>query len=314
MDDRFAVILPVGPSAEEIVRARDLLDSLQAFEAGNYTLVLVDDQVGGRNLDREVVGNAGIPCVVITNPRRGRGDGWSSGASAGILAALRTVVELLDHEFAIKLDTDSLVIDAFSRRVADRFRRQPELGIMGAYQFSPASDRDCSSAPALEKLLRQWAVWRRTPLGGMTLQAACLGRYGRIRNVIRRALLNGYRLGEHCAGGGYAIPMRVVGALKNAKLLDDPLLWLKTPLGEDTVLSLCVQAAGFLIQQGETDREVFGVKHLGLIAAPEQLMARGYAIIHSVKDHNGYREDGTRAYFRRLRSPAWSDARVCKLR
>jgi hypothetical protein len=314
MDGRFAVILPIGPSPEEIVRARDLLDSLQAFEAGNYTLVLVDDHVGGRNLGQEVASNAGLPCVVIMNPRRGRGDGWGSGAAAGTLAALQAAAQLPDHDFVVKLDTDSLVIGTFSKRVADEFRRQPELGIMGAYQFSPASERERSSAPALEKLLRQWAVWRRTPLGGMAVQVGCLGRYGRIRNVIRRALLNGYRLGEHCSGGGYALSMRAVQALKNEKLLDDPLLWLKTPLGEDTVISLCVQAAGFLIQQGETEREVFGVKHLGLMATPEQLMHRGYAVIHSVKDHNEHREDQTRAYFKQLRSVVRPGARFCKLR
>ena len=160
MGARFAVILPVGPAKEEIVRARDLLDSLQRFEAGNYTLVLVDDHAGGRDLGREVVGGADLRWVVTTNPRRGRGDGWSSGAAAGTLAALRVAAQLPEHEFVVKLDTDSLVIDTFSERVANSFRRQPELGIMGAYQFSPASDRDRSSAPALEKLLRQWAVWR----------------------------------------------------------------------------------------------------------------------------------------------------------
>ena len=314
MDGRFAVILPIGPATEEVVRARDLLDSLQTFEAGNYTLVLVDDRLQGRNLGQEVAGDGDIPCAVITNPRRGRGDGWSSGAAAGTLAALQAAAHLADHDFVVKLDTDSLVIDTFSPRVAEQFRRRPELGIMGAYQFSPASDRDRSSAPALEKLLRQWAVWRRTPLGGMSVQVGCLGRYGRIRNVVRRALLNGYRLGEHCSGGGYAISMRAVRALKREKYLDDPLLWLKTPLGEDTVLALCVQATGFLIQQGETEREVFGVKHLGLMAAPEQLIKRGYAIIHSVKDYNGCREEQTRAYFKQLRSVARPGARFCKLR
>lgn len=314
MDDRFAVILPIGPATEEVVRARDLLDSLQAFEAGNYTLVLVDDHVGGRNLCEEVAGGGGFPCVAITNPRCGRGDGWGSGAAAGTLAALQVASQFPDHEFVIKLDTDSLVIDAFSDRVAHEFRCRPELGLLGAYQFSPAWDRDRSSAPALEKLLRQWAVWRRTPLGGMAVQVGCLGRYGCIRNVIRRALLNGYRLGEHCSGGGYAISMHAVRALKKEKLLDDPLLWLKTPLGEDTVLALCVQAAGFLIQQGEAQREVFGVKHRGLMDAPEQLLKRGYAIIHSVKDHDRCREEQTRAYFKRLRPVGRPGAGFCKRR
>ncbi|MBW0001641.1 MAG: hypothetical protein JO015_21300 [Verrucomicrobia bacterium] len=315
MDARFAVILPVGPATEEIVRARDLLDSLQAYEAGNFTLVLVDDHAGARDLDREIAGEADYPRVVTTNPRRGRGSGWGSGAAAGTLAALQTVVGLPDdHDFVVKLDTDSLVIDAFSERVLEAFQRRREMGIMGAYQFSPASDRESSSAPALEKLLRQWAVWRRTPLGGTALQVGFLGRYGRIRNVIRRALLNGYRLGEHCSGGGYAMSMRAVRALETEGLLDDPLLWLKTPLGEDTVLSLCVQAVGFCIQQNEAEREVFGVKHLGLLAAPEELGRRGYAIIHSVKDHKEYREGQTRAYFRQMRSVARPGAASCRLR
>ena len=297
-----------------VTRARDLLDSLQAFEAGNFTLVLVDDNAGGRDLGREIAGGADYPCVVTMNPRGGRGSGWGSGAAAGILAALQTAVRLSDRQFVVKLDTDSLVIDAFSRRVVEAFRRQPETGIMGAYQFSPASDRESSSAPALEKLMRQWAVWRQTPLGGMALQVGYLGRYGRIRDVIRRALLNGYRLGEHCSGGGYAVSMRAVRALEREGFLDDPLLWLKTPLGEDTVLSLCVQAAGFSIQQNEAEREVFGVKHLGLLAAPEELAKRGYAIIHSVKDHKEHREAQTRAHFRQVRSAMRSGTPFCNVR
>ena len=42
----------------------------------------------------------------------------------------------------------------------------------------------------------------------------------------------------------------------------------------------------------------------GLLADPDELVTRGHAIVHSVKDHGGANERRLRAEFRAARAPA----------
>jgi hypothetical protein len=44
---KFAVVVAVGPDQKEPERVLDLIDSLEAFEAGSYDFILVDDQQAG---------------------------------------------------------------------------------------------------------------------------------------------------------------------------------------------------------------------------------------------------------------------------
>jgi hypothetical protein len=161
--------------------------------------------------------------------------------------------------------------------------------------------KDRSSSPALEKLLRQVTIWRRTPLGGPALQLALFGKYRRIRDIIRKAILSGYRLGEHCSGGGLAVSASCVRAMRDAGLFEDPTMWLRTPLGEDTVVALCAASVEFGIQSFEGKGDPFACKHIGLPDTRERLAEAGYSIIHSVKDHGNQREEAIRTYFQRRR-------------
>ncbi|HEY0792711.1 MAG TPA: hypothetical protein VGD78_16735 [Chthoniobacterales bacterium] len=299
----FAVVLLIGPNPVEIERARDLAEALEAFEGGRFNLVLVDDDLKGRPLIQRIAPGLGSRVTMLPNPRRGRGSGWGSGAAAGVLAGLRRVVASSEVSFVLKLDTDSLVIGACANRIRAKFAATPGAGILGAYQFSPARMKDRTSTPALEKLLRQFSVWRRTPAGGPALQLAFWGRYGRIRNVLRRALLNGYRLGEHCSGGGYAVSAECLQALHREGYLDDPTLWLQAPLGEDAIVALLAAAAGYGLEPFDQAGDVFAVRHLGLPDAPDRLVAQGRSVIHSVKDHGDRREADIRTFFKSRRPP-----------
>ena len=127
------------------------------------------------------------------------------------------------------------------------------------------------------------------------------GRYGRIRSIIRRAVLNGYALGEYCQGGGYAVRRSTLDSFASNGLFLDPLLWIYTPCGEDVTVSLYARAVGFVMQDFNAEGEPFGVRYQGLADNPEGLLARRYSIIHSVKDHDKYREDETRRFFREIR-------------
>jgi hypothetical protein len=296
----FAVVMLIGPGAKEVERARDAIESLIAYEPENFTLFLVDDVPSGRPLVEKISPQIRERTVYLKNPRNGKGSGWCAGTTAGLLTALKRVSEL-PIEFVLKIDTDSLIIGEFSKKIAARFQKVPNTGILGAYQFSPARLKDRSSSPALEKLLRQVTVWRRTPLGGPALQLALFGKYRRIRDIIRKAIVNGYRLGEHCSGGGLAVSASCVRAMRDAGLLDDPTMWLRTPLGDDTVVALCAATVEFGIQGFEGKGDPFACKHVGLPDTPERLAEAGCSIIHSVKDHGKQREEAIRTYFRQRR-------------
>lgn len=302
----FAVVMLIGPGAKEAERARDVVESLVAYEQESFTLFLVDDVPSGRPLVEEIAPQIKERTVYLKNPRNGKGSGWCAGTTAGFFTALQRVSDL-PIEFALKIDTDSLIIGEFSEKVAARFRTLPNIGILGAYQYSPARMKDRSSSPALEKLLRQVTIWRRTPLGGPALQLALFGKYRRIRDIIRKAILNGYRLGEHCSGGGLAVSASCVRAMRDAGLFEDPTMWLRTPLGEDTVVALCAASVEFGIQSFEGKGDPFACKHIGLPDTPERLAEAGYGVIHSVKDHGSQREDAIRSYFRQRRLNLASD-------
>jgi hypothetical protein len=297
----FAVVMLIGPGDKEIERARDVVESVIAYEPENFTLLLVDDVPAGRPLVEQISPQIQDRCIYLKNPRNGKGSGWGSGAAAGVLAALKQVSEIQSYEFVLKIDTDSLVIGEFADKTAARFQKMPNIGILGAYQYSPARMKDRSSSPALEKLLRQVTIWRRTPLGPPALQVALFGKYGRIRDIIRKAILNGYRLGEHCSGGGAAVSASCVRAMRSAGVFEDPTMWLRTPLGEDTVVALCAASVEYGIQSYEGKGDPFACKHIGLPDAPERLAEAGYSIIHSVKDHGKQSEEAVRAYFRQRR-------------
>jgi hypothetical protein len=307
--ETFAVILLIGPAPIEVERARDTVDSISAYEGDAFVLYLVDDDLCGRRLGEQIAPELVRQnrVVQLLNPRKGRGCGWGPGTAAAILAALGHIADHQDVAFAVKLDTDSLVINRFAEKVAAKVRDCPQAGVLGTYQFSPAKMKDRTSTPALEKLLRQFSIWRRTPAGGMAVQMAFWGKYKRMRNVLRQAVLNGYRLGEHCAGGGYAVPMACIRALRIQGLLDDPVLWLQAPLGDDPLLGLLCSAAGFRLESFDGEGEPFAVKHRGLPDTPERLIERGHSIVHSVKDHAQQKEDGLRSFFRehRKRTAPW---------
>jgi hypothetical protein len=300
MSAKFGVVLLVGQGDKELVRGRDLIDSLRTYEPGNFRLILVDDDVSGRRLVPKIASGLEETSVELLNPRRGRSEGWGSGSTVGILAGLRCAAAMKDLEFVVKVDTDTLIIRSFSGQIKTRFREQPRIGMLGQYLSGPNKEY---GAPFLEKLLRQFAFRYRVSGGIPMLQVAFWGRFKRMRDTIRSALLEGYRLGEHCQGGGYAISRSCLEAFESKGLFDDPCSWLyfSEPLGEDRIVSMCAVAGGFLLQGYNRDGEPFGVQYRGLADSPQRMMARGFAIIHSVKDHGDQKEDDTRAFFRALR-------------
>lgn len=311
-DSRFAVVSPVGPGDREVNRVRDLFDSLEAFEPGNYHFVLVDDDQGASRFTNIVPKCLRDRYIEIKNPRRGQGGGWAAGCAVAVFAGLDELLRRrIPFNFALKLDTDALVIGPFAEKISAQFAAFSRIGMIGTVRDPNLGEQPLEFVKPLgrivDKLLKQFTVWRRTPLGGgPAVQIALWGRYRLMRDTIREAFINGFRVGEHCYGGGYALSRPCVEALAARGLLGRPRVWLSTPLVEDFLISLCVKSVDFGLKDLSGKGEPFAVRYLGLPDTPENLLAGGHSIIHSVKDceAQALKEAELRSFFRQIRTQA----------
>jgi len=83
--------------------------------------------------------------------------------------------------------------------------------------------------------------------------------------------------------------------------LDEPMLWICTPCGEDVVISLYVKRVCKDFADFNSPGEPFGVSVKESPFSPEELVQRGYAIVHSVNLCKDWDESKSRAYFAALR-------------
>lgn len=300
---RFAVVVPVGPDPDDPTRLKGLTESLCAHVGSTATLVLIDDSGESRELDRHVTWPDG-EVIVIPAPV-GVGDRLPNDRmAASTLTYLRWLAGS-NCSYAIKLDTDALVIGDF-RPALERAFADPELGVCGACERNTA-----------DGALRDLTLWRRQLVlacfpvqprlgsGRPRLVLAISGRRARQRRFLRRALLcarrHGYRLGEHCLGGAYAVSARAARAATATDALADPCLTAGTGLGEDVILGLLVRAAGFRLCSLVAPGEPFALRHHGLLASPKVLVERGHTVVHSVKSPDPHVERELRETFVKLR-------------
>jgi len=300
----FSVLIPVGPHEREIGRCADVLESLTRFEKGQVAQgVIMDDTLVPRPELAALAKGAGFPVAHLINPRRGRGSGWLAGLTAGVLTSLdHLAAQGATGDFVLKLDTDALLVRPCSEQIARQFAAAPKCAMIGAYRNFPHRPRDWAverePAPAIEKLMRPFTIWRRTHQPWPRLQWTLFRRDRTIRRLIIDALLAGYVLGEYCVGGAYALRGATVTAMRASGFFRDPLQWLPTPLGEDVVVSLLVKRLGQGIEDAVTPGEVFGVGNPTLPFAPQEMLAKGYGIVHPVNHRQEWGEEEMRKVFK----------------
>ncbi len=282
---RFVVFIPVGPDPEDLRRLEAVTESLAANVGSNGGLVLVDDAPSGRDLAAHVAWNP-EQTAVLRSPLAGSTGLANDRMTASTLVFLRWLSES-PYEYALKLDTDAMVIGDFRPGLELAFE-DPALGLCGACERNVAGGA-----------LRDISLWRRqlllacSPLQIRTSAAprrialSVSGRRGRQRRFLTRAVISarrhGYRLGEHCLGGSYAVSAAAARAVRIAGGLDDPTISQGTGLSEDVILALLLRSAGFRLRSLVAGGEPFALRHRGLLATPEELVAANHAIVHSLK-------------------------------
>jgi hypothetical protein len=288
---RIAVVMPVGPGAEEVRRCRDTALSLGAWEPDVRWLVLVDDAPAPRDLAAEIDAG-GARVVVLPHPLRGHKAGVQDRVAAAVLAGFAWVARETDAGFVMKIDTDALVIAPFAAKLVAGTADEA-IGLIGSY------DRTCNGEP------RSFAPWvgpvKRTGRLVQRRRIAVGARARRARRYVHEARDRGYIWGEHVLACGLAVPRRTLDALARDGALDDPCAFTGTNLFDDPVLGLLIRRAGYRLAGHVGDGETFAVAWRGLPDTPERLLARGYSIIHSVKNDERLSEDEIRAFFQARR-------------
>ena len=281
--------MPVGPGEVEAERWHDTALSLAAWEPGARWLVLVDDGAEDRSFAAQI---GSLKVIVLSHPLRGRKAGFSDRIAAGVLAGMAWIARNTDADVVLRLDTDALVIAPFEEKLAGALADE-SIGLVGSY------DVDCNGE------LRDFGSWAPTVQTKARVRQprriAVAGRSARIRRYIREARAAGYVWGEHAIGCAFAMPRRVVDALDRDGALDNPLLFVRSGLGDDPALALLVRRAGYRLAGHVGEGETFGVAWRGLPDAPDRLAARGYSIIHSVRNDPQHSEADIRRHFRALR-------------
>jgi hypothetical protein len=262
------VVIPAGPGEAQLGRVTDLVDAIARHEPRAPAAILVVDDQPPRRFPTGT--------TVIANPRNGRGIGTLGGTCAATLAGLAWAHEHHPGAWVLRLDTDAAVIGPYAQRVEDRF--QPDDGILGSCHVTCNGERRDVSAIAKEVRRHARPVWAfvhppRRP--GYVRWAE-----PRTRAIIRAAGRSGYAPGEHCIAAGCAITPALIDAAATRGWLQEPQRYINQRLGDDMLLGAMCRAAGLQLRDAT---DIFGLALRGLPDTPENLVRRGFAVVHSVK-------------------------------
>jgi hypothetical protein len=285
---QIGIVLPVGPN--DGAAALDTLDSVICYAGASRIVVVVDDTGGNDDFAKHAEAISDEIAVIPAPPRATGGYG---GLWVKIAAGYRWMLERYAPQVILKLDADALLIGAgLADRAVERFAADPKAGLIGPYRIAAdGSTRDWSWAA---RMLR--------------VESGPLGlRYWRLRasqrRLLRLARPNGYVYGEHALGGGYIHSLKLADNIHARGWWDIPAL-APSRLGEDMIMGLLAVAAGYRIADFGGPEDPVAARWRGLPAHPDELLAKGKLLTHSVRFWNDLQEPQIRRIFREARERA----------
>ena len=281
---KLATLTLVGPGEVELERLGRMLRSLSPFSTHIQEVVLIDDSLISRELEKHYVVPTDVRLTSLVNERRGRGPGIFGGACTGLLQGLRHLSTRTDLDAVLKIDTDALAINHFAEKFERLLQNHPEAGTAGSVeQNCDGSPRDWEPFGSITERLTERFMWKRHKL--LRRRVTLFGYRATLRRLVQRARRLGYRWGEHAQGGSYLISGLLVQRMKEAGYLEHGNAWLDIFMCEDPMMGLYARACGLRNVAFNAVGEAFGVGHIGLPLRPQELIDRGYSIVHSMKNN-----------------------------
>lgn len=287
---KLLVMIPVGPTCHPDY-VRDTVESILHFTTPSRRIIILDDS--GKESGK-ALRNIFPDIIVLKTPR-------SCGKNAGLYLNLSLGFEFahkrFDYSVILRLDTDALVIgNAPEEDAIHYFRQNPEAGIIGSYRI------DCNGEPRDFSGPRE-RLKKEIDLYSLYSEPRRLRGVMFLRKMVRKGMLRGYELGEHCLGGAYFISRECVSRLYQNKLLSRrEIQWSK--LQEDHIFGLLIHTLGLRHGDFATGNLPMGLRWRGLPCAPDELLARGKKVTHSTRFYNGMTEEQIREFFGNQRKKA----------
>jgi hypothetical protein len=291
---RHFVVIPVGPGVPREYVA-DTLESVKHYTGPDRHIVLVDDSGTGAV---HALGDMGSDVEIMVNATT---LGPAGGLYLSLSRAYQHVFERYTFDVLLRMDTDALITGPHPEEQAIAyFARNSNVGMLGSYRWTCSGWRRDSSwarqrlqiemtggnAPATERSARA----REPDAKSRVL----------LRRLQRRAVRNGYEMGESCLGGACYLSYRCVAGLhRNGLLNRDELRG--SLLGEDHLYGLMVRAIGMKLADFDAGDSPMCLDWLNLPCSPEEIVRRGKKVVHSTKKWGDWDEPRIRAFFHSAR-------------
>lgn len=285
---KHIILIPVGPEmAHEFVH--DTLESIRHYTDPDRRIILIDDR--GTN-DRFQVEGEDID-VLVNSRESGKNAKLHFALNDGIKYAMQNYY----FQVMLRMDDDALFIGYRPEDDAIyRFQAHPNTGQLGSYNLTCMGyHRDLSwPAQRLEKEMDMPAVKE----GKDSCKTGALAK--QLKRVYASAREHGYQPGEHCIGAATYYSYECLKRLIDQNLLDIPEL-ATSLLADDHLIGLLIRASGMEIEDFTQDADPLCLDWLNLPCAPDEIIARGKKITHSVKRWQDLEQSEIRAFFRARR-------------
>lgn len=310
----FAIYIPVGPSSLDIYRLNDLLSSIRAHEPSVDGIILVDHGATERNFSPVITRFPDLRLEIIKPCFQHDHGTWRGAGCVANLASLKVIIDGMNPDFVLKLDTDALVIGPFGEQLSTILVNNDSLGIVGTlgtscnmekrtYAFDTVSKRRFDAAFDVSRRLRNgWQCLDNKDMARWNIfgprQAAA---FRSVCDELQGTLPPDFS-GQHCQGGAYGISKEFILRMTNKGYLNDALRWLYIPIDEDKMMGAYCSSVGLALGDLSRSGEPFGVQNVGLAYGPREMLDRGYKIIHSVRNDAAMSENDLRRFFKTARS------------
>ncbi|WP_276365525.1 glycosyltransferase family 2 protein [Chryseolinea sp. H1M3-3] len=287
----LVVVVPIGPACK-VEFILDTLASVKHYVRCNCKLVISDDSQ--HPTVYEIIHRT-YPDAIILKTRKNHGKGL--GLYTTLSMAYRFALDHFDFRALLRLDTDALIIGPNAEdHIFEYFMHNPDVGLAGRY------------VKGLRALDDFGNVWENGGRAMIVSIAKIFTRfylrhpvtYWKIRDLIFKALDNGYEMGDLIFGGTYAFSRTGLEKLSEHGLLPLPNAF-GTELEEDHTFSVLICAVGLRLGDLASNSHPFACTWKGLPARPEALLDANKKIIHSTRYWQELNEAEVRKYFKEIR-------------